>query len=120
MSKHETYAEYIPHIRARWKREQSEWEARRARAWQDARAAAEILYTRFGATQVFAFGSLTRAGMYDERSDIDLAVSGIPASRFFRASAEAAAVCQFELDLIDLTDCSPTLRDEILQTGVRL
>ena len=73
------------------------------------------------ATRVMAFGSLTRTGVFDARSDIDLAEEGIPVSKFWRASADAAAVVgQFELDVVDLGDCQPALRDIILREGVSL
>ena len=117
----ESFAEYMPHIRARQRREQHEWESRREVAWAGAHRAAELLRTRFGARQVIAFGSLVRLGPYDANSDIDLAVEGIVPRQFFRASAvEATAVGQFELDLIDLADCPARLRAEILREGVRL
>ncbi|HJX10447.1 MAG TPA: hypothetical protein VJ733_08085 [Candidatus Binatia bacterium] len=73
------------------------------------------------ATRVMAFGSLTRTGVFDARSDIDLAEEGIPVSKFWSASADAAAVVgQFELDVVDLGDCQPALRDIILREGVSL
>ena len=86
-----------------------------------ARQAAEVLRRRFGTETVFAFGSLVRGGTFDERSDVDLAVRGVPPQDFFRASAAAAAaVCEFDLDLIDLDDCSPALREQVQREGVGL
>jgi predicted nucleotidyltransferase len=118
--KDETFAEYLPHIRRRWIEEQRGWELRRERAWASARRAADVL-RRFGATRVIAFGSLARAGWYDERSDIDLAEEGIPPGKFWRASADAAnSVGDFELDVVDLADCQPPLREIILREGVPL
>lgn len=119
-STRESFAEYMPHIRRRWEREQAGWQERRARAWEDARRAAALLRDEFGAQRVIAFGSLVQSGLYDERSDIDLAVAGISARQFFRASARAASVCDRELDLIDLADCPPSLREQIEEEGVPL
>ncbi|MEW5719122.1 MAG: nucleotidyltransferase domain-containing protein [Chloroflexota bacterium] len=100
--------------------EQRGWQLRRERAWVRARAAAAVLH-RFGATRVLAFGSLTRAGRYDTRSDIDLAEEGVGDEVFWRALAEAAeAAGDFELDVVDVTRCPPELRAVILREGVSL
>jgi uncharacterized protein len=116
----DTFAAYMPYIRKRWLQEREGWALRRGRAWASARQAADVLRSRFGAKDVFAFGSLVRQGTYDERSDVDLAVRGVPPRAFFRASAAAAAVCEFELDLIDLDDCSPALAEQVRREGVAL
>ena len=50
-----------------------------------AREAAEILRNEFGAKKVILFGSLAQRGRFTLWSDIDLAVQGIPPSRFFEA-----------------------------------
>ncbi|MCL7453933.1 MAG: nucleotidyltransferase domain-containing protein [Anaerolineae bacterium] len=116
----EDYAAYLPHIRRRWLAEQAAWARRREEAWVAAREVAAILRSRFGAREVIAFGSLARQGPFTERSDVDLAVSGIAPSEFFRAWAAAAAACSLELDLVDLADCSPGLRRLIEEEGVPL
>jgi predicted nucleotidyltransferase len=114
------FAAYMPGIRRRWMEEQESWQLRREQAWASARRAADVL-RQSGATRVHAFGSLTRAGIFDARSDIDLAEEGIPVSKFWRASADAdAATGDFELDIVDLADCQPELRQVILREGVVL
>lgn len=114
------FAEYLPGVRKRLADEQTSWQQRRERAWQSARRAAEVL-RQFGVTQVVAFGSLTRAGMYDERSDIDLAVQGLAPDRFWDGYVQVAAVVgDFEFDLVDLDHCAEHLRAEILRNGVTL
>ena len=114
------FAKYLPHIRRRWQREQADLARRRERAQQVARRAVEVLRGQFGARQVILFGSLARDGSFDERSDIDVAVSGIPAREFFRASAAVAAGSEFQVDLVDLADCSLSLRESIEREGVHL
>jgi uncharacterized protein len=116
----EDYGAYLPHIRRRWLAEQAAWARRRQQAWVAVREAAAILRTRFGAREVVAFGSLTGLGPFTERSDVDLAVSGIPPGEFFHAWAAAGAACPLELDLVDLADCSPGLRRLIEAEGVPL
>ena len=114
------YAAYLPGIRQRWRERHDRLARRREAAWAAARRIAVLLRTRYAATQVIAFGSLVHPERFDERSDIDLAVAGIPAEMFFKAWAAAGAECTFSLDLIDLRDCSPALRELIEQEGVTL
>lgn len=114
----EEYAAYLPHVRRRWLARQQAGERLRAEAWQSARRAAALLRTQFGAERVLAFGSLVHPGSFSEDSDVDLAVSGIPSADFFRAWAAAGALCPYELDLVDLRDCSPALRRLIEEEGI--
>ena len=119
-SPYEAYSAYLPYIRQRWLTQQVAWQRRQQEAWTAARQVAGILYRQFGAGQVIAFGSLVHPGRFGDHSDLDLAVAGIPPARFFRAWATAGAASPFELDLVDLADCAPTLRDRIEQEGVLL
>jgi uncharacterized protein len=112
------FSAYLPHIRRRWLAQQAAAERQRQAAWVAAREVAALLRAQFGAERVVAFGSLVRAGTFSERSDIDLAVSGISPAAFFKAWAAAGAVCPFELDLVDLRDCSPALRQLIEGEGI--
>ena len=114
------FAKYLPHIRRRWQREQDERAHLRGQALRVARRAVKLLRVQFDAREVILFGSLARDGWFDERSDIDLAVSGIQARQFFKASAAVAAASEFEVDLVDLADCSLSLRAIIKQEGVKM
>ena len=114
----QAFAEYLPHIRRRWLEEQDNWAKRRVRAWEAARRAADVLRTQYAADAVIAFGSLAGEGQFDEQSDIDLAVSGITPKRFLRAWADAGNVTgEFDLDVVDLADCGPALREKISTDG---
>ena len=114
----ETFAAYLPDIRRRWLAEQAGWEERRQEALAAAARVANFLRREFGAAEVIAFGSLVHDGVFDGRSDIDLALRGIPAAQFYRAYAAATAVSpQFDLDLIDLATCPLPLREAILKEG---
>lgn len=91
---------------------------------EDARKAAkEIareLVQRFGAVKVMLFGSLVRDDFH-RWSDIDLAVSGIHPSDYYRAVAFAAGFSKtFEVDLVDAEDCSESLKEHIMKEGVEL
>jgi len=59
-----------------------------------------------GATEVYIFGSAA-AGNLKDRSDVDVAVSGLPQALFFEAMGRAAEVLGAELDLIDLDEINP-------------
>ena len=54
------------------------------------------------------------------RSDIDLAVEGLPPACFFRASAQAADMTAFELDLIPVESASNYIRQAVRDEGVEL
>ncbi len=62
-----------------------------------------------GAREVYVFGSCTTGTMRDD-SDVDLAVSGLPARLFFKAMSQATAVLGREMDLIDLDEAGPFTR----------
>jgi len=81
---------------------------------------AEELRHRFGAKRVVLFGSLAR-DEFGRWSDIDLAAGGIPVSDFYRAVAFVTGYSRtWSVDLVDVEDCSPTLRAAIEQEGVDL
>jgi predicted nucleotidyltransferase len=114
------FGAYLPHIHRRWQAQQAAWASRHQDAWAAARDVAALLHSRFAAQHVIAFGSLVHPAQFTDRSDVDLAVSGIPAEQFFTAWAAAASICPFELDLVDLADCAPALGDLIEREGRHL
>lgn len=78
------------------------------------------LRERFGAEQVTLFGSLARGELTD-RSDIDLAVWGIPPQKFYRAVAFVSGFsAHWRIDLVDGDDCSSSLLRSIEQEGIAL
>lgn len=86
----------------------------------EASAIANELKSRFGASRVMLFGSLAR-GDFHQWSDIDLAVWGVPSTHYYRAVAFASSFSNlFKVDLVDVEDCSESLRRHILKEGVEL
>lgn len=85
-------------------------------AWETARACIRLLKDRFGARRVILFGSLTRPGPWHDRSDIDLAVEGLPPEDFFPAYSACRDLLPpgMELDLIPLENAYPEMRARIL------
>jgi predicted nucleotidyltransferase len=93
------------------------WERARAVA----RAAAQVLYSQFGATRVVAFGSLVRRDWFTPWSDVDLGAWGIPPHLFYRAVAAVTGLSsEFKVDLIAHEDCQPALRRAIEKDGILL
>jgi predicted nucleotidyltransferase len=62
-----------------------------------------------GTREVYAFGSAAK-GALRENSDIDLAVSGLPAAVFFRAMGAAHDALKRPLDLVDFDQDNPFTR----------
>lgn len=83
----------------------------------DLRAAA-VLLRDMGAKEVYLFGSAARNELRPD-SDIDIAVRGVPASRFFAAASRAADALGRPVDLVDLDVPSPTVK-YILNAGILL
>lgn len=81
---------------------------------------ARELCARYGARKVFLFGSLAR-GDQGPVYDIDLAVKGISPARFFEAVAFVTGQSRkWKIDLVDVDDCTGSLRDMIEKEGVVL
>ncbi|WP_139559087.1 nucleotidyltransferase family protein [Methylotetracoccus oryzae] len=85
-------------------------------AWEEVRRIAGVLRDQFGATRVIVFGSLVR-GRFTERSDLDIAVEGLDADRFFAALAMANGLTDRTVDLKPLESLSQHFRERVLATG---
>lgn len=74
-----------------------------------------------GANKVFLFGSIA-TGEGDDKSDIDIGVSGLPPELFFTVYAELSEALERPVDLVDFdkeNDFFKMLKhiDEVLQIG---
>lgn len=83
------------------------------------RAAAELKSA--GAREVYIFGSVAN-GTSDDASDLDLAVSGLPAPVFYRMGARVSDLIGRSVDLIDLDMNTPFTRhlrteNELIRVG---
>lgn len=54
-----------------------------------------------GCEHIYLFGSVA-VGTADVNSDIDIAITGLPASRFFEVYSKASLGLHHNLDLVDL------------------
>jgi 2-polyprenyl-3-methyl-5-hydroxy-6-metoxy-1,4-benzoquinol methylase/predicted nucleotidyltransferase len=78
-----------------------------------ARRGAAVLYS-LGARRVWVCGSIARAGRWDERSDVDYAVEGLPPHRLTEASGTLARLLARRVNVVPLEDAPPSLRAMIL------
>ncbi len=117
----EALAQYRRAALAREAAHLQEAERRRETAWSLARRAARLLREEFGASRVIAFGSLAHGAWFGPRSDIDLAVEGVPADAFWRAWCALDRLgSTAEIDLIAIESAPESLLAEIAQQGVAL
>jgi Predicted nucleotidyltransferases len=92
--------------------------ARLARA--KAQEIARQLACRYKVKKVFLFGSLA-TGEFDEVSDIDLAVIGLPEEHFLRAYGLAEdAASPFPVDLVLLESAADSLKERVKKEGIVL
>jgi predicted nucleotidyltransferase len=100
-----TDADYGRYLAA-WRERLQARERQRLRRHADAMLAVRRLARRLlreeGAKGVYLFGTALRPERFRLNSDIDLAVEGIPADRFFSVWARLERECGFPLDLVRL------------------
>lgn len=94
---------------------------RKIDALAGARRAAAMIRERHGC-KVWLFGSLARNGAFNEHSDIDLALEGLPVvTNFWSLYADALALVEpLNLDLVLLESASPELQRKIRQEGLEI
>ena len=93
----------------------------RDRAIREARRLAGVLTEVYGAKRVVLFGSLARErARFADRSDIDLAVEGLSADRFYEALGDLLSRSTFIVDLKPLEEASEPLRSRIGREGILL
>ena len=94
---------------------------RREQAWTVARQAAQVLRAQFGVTGVWVFGSLVEGDHFTERSDIDMAATGLTPAVHVEALGRLLRLSPaFEFDLVDLDRCPEGLRRTVEHARVEL
>ncbi|MCP4421878.1 MAG: nucleotidyltransferase domain-containing protein [Chloroflexi bacterium] len=117
----EKMAEYRAGHKKRQKIARKKMDKRFELAWETARLGAELLRSEFQVEKVIVFGSLTNRELFHIRSDIDLAVWGLPDKLYFRASGVLLDLSpEFSVDLVPFVDASDSLRKTIETEGVEL
>ncbi|MBN2576774.1 MAG: nucleotidyltransferase domain-containing protein [Deltaproteobacteria bacterium] len=103
-------------LRARSAERRAAAEARAERLRAGLPRAAKLLAERYHARRVVLFGSLVD-GTFSERSDVDLAVEGMPSAPYFDALADLMTLFGGPVDLVRLEEAAPDLRAYIEAEG---
>lgn len=115
--------EYQPYVQA-WKRRFEsirQTKARLARqAREEAKAIGRLLGDRFGVETVYLIGSALDDERFDEGSDLDIAVEGLEARRYWSAVAAIEEMTRFPFDLIDLETAGKSMVERVRNEGLVL
>lgn len=113
-------------MRAYWQERREREEAgarlRRHEALEKARSLAAWLKQKWGAKEVYLYGSLVQEKGFDHLSDIDLFVIGLPVDAdYWRMLAEGRELARpFSPSIVTEEDALPSLRQKVLREGVAL
>jgi predicted nucleotidyltransferase len=80
----------------------------------------ELLSRHWQVQRIWLFGSLAKGRKPDFRSDIDLAVTGLPQAEALSVWAALDESLRLPPDLVRWEEANPTLRQEIERSGVLL
>lgn len=84
---------------------------------REAQRLSQLLAEKFEIETIYLFGSLVWSDIHTPETDIDLAVSDLPETRFLEAVSYLERESKFPIDLIDLSKASDHLRQRILVEG---
>lgn len=82
---------------------------------EDIKKAVKILKEN-GASEVYIFGSIAN-GKFNENSDIDIAVKGLDAEKFYKVASILMFELENEFDLVDLDDKNNRFSQMLLKIG---
>jgi len=89
--------------------------------YKDAHKAADYLKSNYSVRKVLLFGSLVNGDYFHDRSDIDIAVEGLPENCYYQAVGELMdLIHDFSIDVVDLNACNPGLIKRIIQESISL
>lgn len=125
MSTPDVSEEELERYRATRRRRDEKARRDQKRAVREARVAAHqaavILREHFAVERVVLFGSIARDEYLGPRSDVDLAVEGLPARDYAWAVDHVQeASPRRRIDLVRIEQCSSSMTKEILNDGVEL
>jgi predicted nucleotidyltransferase len=103
-------------LREREQRRRDEAARRAARLSLRLARAGALLRDRYGADRVILFGSLA-TGTVSPSSDVDVAVAGLAAARYFDALADLMELFGSPVDLVRIEEAPESLRDRIAAEG---
>jgi uncharacterized protein len=111
-----TSADTARHLRQRTLEAATEAAGRARRLRARLPAAMTCLRRDYGVETVILFGSLANRTCGPD-SDVDLAVSGLSKTAYFKALADMMALFEGPVDLVRLEDAPPSLRERIDAEG---
>ena len=115
------FAPYVAGLVRRERARRRRMRQRAAQALEAARAAADLIRQRYGATRVCLFGSVLYPERFHERSDVDLAVEGLAPQSYLSAWALVNGPGgEFEIDLVTPDMCRPAIWKSAEQEGIEL
>jgi predicted nucleotidyltransferase len=87
----------------------------REEAYKVAQQCAQFLKERFNVDNVYIFGSVVGDGIWHRRSDIDIAVEGLPSDKYMRAYFDMYDLLPpgLDLDLITLENAPIKMRERV-------
>ena len=89
------------------------------RAWNTVYQVATLLYEEFGATQVSVFGSLTEPMAFTNRSDIDIAVSGLSNEAYDKAYGKVVFFdAPFKIDFVNFDTSKGLFRERMKHQAI--
>ena len=107
-----------PYLFKKSEKEKKKLKKKHQKAREEAEKAASILKEEFKVEKVWLFGSILQEEKFHERSDIDLAASGIPPEMFYKALGKIMRKVEgFQVDLVDMDDARESLRKRIKREG---
>lgn len=118
----EKYKPYIDGLVEREQHRRQRLQRRAEEAMWVARRAADFLRNRYSVTRVRVFGSVLEPKYFHERSDIDLAVEGLPTDVYLQAWAflnggTPEINSTFEIDLVTPEECRPAIWASVEREG---
>ncbi len=87
-------------------------------ATNDFNVIVRMIINKYSPEKIVHWGSLLHPEQFDENSDIDIAIKGIPeAKRYFALLGDAMELTRFPLDIVQLEKIEPEFSDLILSKG---
>lgn len=90
-----------------------------SQALRDVQGIKKHLIEEVGVKEIYLFGSIISHN-FNQTSDIDIAVSGIPEEDFLKVYAKLDDFTSFNIELIDLDEKDDFLRQQIRKRGKKI
>lgn len=114
------YSSYKVAWRKRFEKERQKRRNLKMQVRKSAKKAAKFLAEKFGVRKVYVFGSVLREDdFFCERSDLDLAVEGLPEGQYIEmlVSLENEIESPVLINVVQMETCRESLKDNILKKG---